>query len=188
MMRLKTIALATVTLLLQLSCADIAATSGGQSLGGMTAFTGGKFEASGVTYVPRTDGVLFVDNGRAGEIFWMRLDRHLKQAGDIKAVKLGVDVSDPEGITTDGSYFYAVGSQSKPKSVDQPGLVRFRFDAERQIAEGVESITGLRTFLVENVAELRDVGSVTGKDGGVSVEGLAWDPAARGCCWGCARP
>jgi hypothetical protein len=175
-MWLKTPVLAVLSLLLQLSCADTAFTSGGESPDGMTPFAGGKFESSGVTHVPGTDGVLFVDNGRPGEVFWMRLDRDGKQAGDIKAVALGVDAADPEGITTDGSHFYVVGSQSKPKSAGQPGLVRFRFDAGRQVAEGVESVTGLRTLLVEKVAELKEVGGVKGKDGGVNVEGLAWDP------------
>jgi hypothetical protein len=40
----------------------------------VTAFTGGMFEASGVVHAPGTDGVLFVDDGRPNEIFWMRLD------------------------------------------------------------------------------------------------------------------
>ncbi len=50
----------------------------------MTAFSGGTFEASGVAHVPGTDGVLFVDDGRPNEIFWMRLGTDRKQAGAIK--------------------------------------------------------------------------------------------------------
>ena len=38
-------------------------------------FQGGLFEASGVVAVPGTDGVLFVDDNRADEVLWMRLDR-----------------------------------------------------------------------------------------------------------------
>src|ERR671913_2231003 len=34
---------------------------------------GGTFEASGVAYVPGTTGVLFVDDGRHREIFWMEI-------------------------------------------------------------------------------------------------------------------
>ena len=65
-------------------------------------FDGGKFEASGVAHVPGTNGVLFVDDGRTDEIFWMRLGEGRGQAGAIKAVKLGASVIDLEGITHDG--------------------------------------------------------------------------------------
>src|SRR5918997_605157 len=66
----------------------------------MVAFNGGLFEASGVAHVPGTDGVLFVDDGRPDEIFWMRLGDGRKQSGAIRAVRLGASVVDLEGITT----------------------------------------------------------------------------------------
>ncbi len=74
----------------------------------MTAFDGGKFEASGVAVVPGTSRVLFVDNGREGQVFWMDLDQNGRQVGAIKPVELGVGIEDIEGITTDGTYFYVV--------------------------------------------------------------------------------
>ena len=37
-------------------------------------FDGGPFESSGVVSVPGTDAVLFVDDGRVREIYWMQLD------------------------------------------------------------------------------------------------------------------
>jgi hypothetical protein len=141
----------------------------------ITPFAGGTFEASGVAYVPGTDGVLFVDDGRPSEVFWMRLDKSGKQAGAIKAVGLGVSVIDPEGITTDGSLFYVVGSQSKPKGSDQAGLVRFKFEAQHQRIEGTESAPGLKRFLAENVDELREMADRPDKDGGINIEGIAWD-------------
>ncbi|HEU4596285.1 MAG TPA: DUF3616 domain-containing protein [Pyrinomonadaceae bacterium] len=141
----------------------------------MTAFDGGKFDASGVAGVPGTDGVLFVDNGRAGEVLWMSLDQNGRQVGAIKAVGLGVGIEDLEGVTTDGTYFYVVSSQSKPKAIAREGLVRFKFDARSQSVEAVEAIGGLKRFLVENVAELRGEGDRKGKDGGLNIEGLAWD-------------
>jgi hypothetical protein len=141
----------------------------------MTAFEGGKFEASGVAGVPGTDGVLFVDNGLEGQVFWMGLDPNGRQAGVIKPVGLGVSIEDIEGITTDGTYFYVVSSQSRPKAIAKEGLVKFKFDARSQSVEGVESISGLKSFLVENVAELRGEGDKKGKDGGLNIEGLAWD-------------
>lgn len=140
------------------------------------AFDGGTFEASGVVHVPGTDGVLFVDDGRTDEVFWMRLGEGGSQAGAVKEVKLGASVVDLEGITTDGTHFYVVGSQSKSNGGDLTGLVRFRFDAASQRVEGVESISGLKKLLSENVAELRGMSDRRYKDGGINVEGIAWDP------------
>jgi hypothetical protein len=139
-------------------------------------FSGGTFEASGVVHVPGSDGVLFVDDGRPEEVFWMRLGEGGAQAGEIKAVRLGARVIDLEGMTSDGTYFYAVGSQSKSKGADSAGLVRFRFDALAQRVEGTEAVSGLKSFLVENVDELRGMGKTRYEDGGINIEGLAWDP------------
>jgi hypothetical protein len=158
------------------SCAPAPSGQGSRPAAQVTPFSGGKFEASGVAHVPGTDGVLFVDNSRPGEVFWMRLDRAGRQAGDVVAVSLGVEVQDPEGVTTDGASFYVVGSQSKAKAGERPGLVRFRFDAARLRAEQVESLSGLKQFLAERVGELRGLGGGKAKEGGMSVEGLAWDP------------
>jgi hypothetical protein len=158
------------------SCARTAAPPGGKVLKSMTAFAGGKFDASGVADVPGTDGVLFVDNGQEGRVFWMGLDQNGRQAGEIKQLGLGVGIEDIEGITTDGTYFYVVSSQSRPKAIATEGLVRFKFDARGQSIGSVESISGLKRFLVEHVAELREEGDKKGKDGGLNIEGIAWDP------------
>jgi uncharacterized protein DUF3616 len=162
--------------LLYLSLARTPTHQGGGVIKRMTAFVGGTFEASGVTGVPGMDGVLFVDNGRPGQVFWMGLDQNGTQAGAIKAVSLGIGIEDIEGITTDGTYFYVVSSQSRPKAIALTGLVRFKFEARSQSVEEVASIGGLKKFLVENVAELRGVADRKSKDGGLNIEGLAWDP------------
>ncbi|HYO64022.1 MAG TPA: DUF3616 domain-containing protein [Pyrinomonadaceae bacterium] len=154
----------------------------------MLSFSGGTFEASGVAHVPGTDGVLFVDDGRTDEVFWMRLGEGGRQAGTITPVKLGASVVDLEGITTDGTHFYVVGSQSKSKGGDLAGLVRFRFDAQGQRAEGVESISGLKRFLAEHVAELRGMEHTKYKDGGINVEGIAWDARGRRLLLGLRSP
>lgn len=142
----------------------------------MTSFTGVTFEASGVASVAGTSGVLIVDNGRHGQVFWMRLDEAGTQAGEVKTINLGVSIEDIEGITTDGTYFYVVSSQSRPKAIANAGLVRFKFDPNTHSVAAVESIGGLKKFLVENVAELRDEGDRKSKQGGINIEGLAWDP------------
>jgi hypothetical protein len=158
------------------SCSSTSSRSDEDVLEGMTPFVGGKFDASGVADVSGTDGILFVDNGREGQVFWMRLDQKGKQVGALNTLSLGVSIEDIEGITTDGTSFYVVSSQSKPKAIATEGLVRFKFDHRSQSIAAAESINGLKRFLLENVAELRQGGERNGKDGGLNIEGLAWDP------------
>ncbi len=145
------------------------------SLVPIKSFSGGTFEASGVAHVPGTDGVLFVDDGRTEEIFWMPLGEGRAQNGAIKPIKLGASVVDLEGITSDGTHFYVVGSQSKSTGFDQVGLVRFKFDPKSQSVQAVETVSELKRFLAENVAELKGMANTKYKDGGINVEGLAWD-------------
>jgi hypothetical protein len=159
-----------------------------QGSGRDKSFEGGKYEASGVTHVPQSDGILFVDDGRPGEVFWMQLDQNGAQTGDIKAIKLGITIEDPEGITTDGSYFYIVGSQSKGKGANQPGLMRFRFDPKTQSIEAAEAISDLKKFLIENVVELKGMREVKAKDDGINIEGLAWDPQQERLLLGLRSP
>ena len=142
----------------------------------MTSFSGGTFEASGVAHVPNTDAVLFVDDGRPNEIFLMQVGEDRKQAGAIKNINISTSIIDLEGITTDGEHFYIVGSQSKPKGADQAGLARFKFDATSQRVVGTEAVSGLKKFLADNVAELRGMENTKYNDGGINVEGVAWDP------------
>jgi hypothetical protein len=155
------------------SAAPVAASL--QARGQDKAFSGGTFEASGVAQVPGSNGFLFVDDGRTGEIFYMEVDPQGNQLGSIKAVKLGVTIEDPEGISTDGSHFYIVGSQSKGKGAEQVGIIRFKFDPKSLSVAEVETISELKKFLVENVAELRQMGAKKGTKDGINIEGLAWD-------------
>lgn len=162
--------------LLYLSRRSAHATAGGELIDRMTAFSGGPFEASGLAQVAGTDAVLFVDDGRPGHVFWMNVDGSGRQAGAVKAIGLGVEIQDLEGVTTDGTYYYVVSSQSRPKSADKAGIVRFKLNTQTQRVESAESIAGLKSFLVENVAELRQMGDVKMKQGGINIEGIAWDP------------
>jgi hypothetical protein len=154
----------------------------------MTAFSGGTFEASGVAHVPGTDAVLFVDDGRPNEIFLMRLGDDRKQEGEIKSIDIGTSIIDLEGITTDGGYYYVVGSQSKSKGADLVGLARFKFDAANQRTIGTESASGLKKFLADNVAELRGMENTKYNDGGINVEGIAWDPRNKRLLLGLRSP
>ena len=127
--------------------------------------------------VPGTDGVLFVEDNSTGRVFWMQLDPSGKPAGQMNPIEVGVSVEDPEGITFDGNYFYAVGSQSNPKAGDRNALVRFLFDPASGALQGSPQVlTDLRRFLIENVTELRDLADVKGDAGGINIEGITWDP------------
>jgi len=139
-------------------------------------FQGGTYEASDVIAVPGTDGVLFVDDNRPDEVLWMRLDKDGNQVGEIKPIKIGLRVEDPEGITFDGSWFYVVGSQSGTKVEEMNALVRFSFDSETQSVKEVESAGGLYQFLTDGVSELKECAGKKGKKGTINIEGLAWEP------------
>jgi len=137
---------------------------------------GGTFEASGVIAVPGSNGALFVDDGQTRKMFWLELADNGTQTGAAVEVALpDVDVVDLEGMTTDGTYFYAVGSQSKTVGFDGDGLIRFTFDPKTKQVGRVESIRALKRFLSRNVAELHGVEQRTG-DAALNIEALAWDP------------
>lgn len=142
------------------------------------AIAGDNFEASGVAYVAGTDRVLFVDDDKEEEVFVMRLGPDGAQLGEAIAVPLAADVTDPEGITTDGRYFYMVGSQSKRTGFEGDGLVRFTFDTAANRITAVERIQGLKGWLAANVPELRGTQNRIG-DEVLNIEGLAWDPGAQ---------
>ena len=146
---------------------------------GATAFRGASYESSGVVYVPGSNGILFVDDSRPGEVFWTQLDRAGKQVGEVEAIYTDTLVEDPESITFDGSYFYILGSQSEPKAGKNNALIRFRFDASSRKISNVEKIEDLRDFLLQNIPELKGSGEKSGTEGGLNVEGIAWDPTNR---------
>ena len=148
---------------------------------------GGAFEASGVVSVAGTNQLLFVDDGRAREIFVMEISDDRSQRGAAQSVALDADVTDLEGITSDGDYFYAVGSQSKSTGFDGDGLVRFRFDPATRRVAGMERIQGLKAWLAANVAELRGSETRVG-DEVLNIEGLAWDPRERRLLLGLRAP
>jgi pSer/pThr/pTyr-binding forkhead associated (FHA) protein len=144
--------------------------------GAGTPIQGGSYESSAVIQVPGTDGVLFVDDKQLDSIFWMEIDESGKQKGDIQAIPLGANVGDMEGITYGDGYFYAAGSQSDPNYGDQNAIARFKFDAGSRTISDTQVMSGLRDFLLTNVAELKGEGEKKGKDGGLNIEGLSWDP------------
>lgn len=159
-----------------------------QKTGPGTPFRGEAFEASGVVFVPGTNGVLFIDDNKEDKVYWMQVDESGQQVGDAKPIPLGVKVQDPEAITFDGSYYYIVGSQSVEKRGDENALVRFAFDHNTQTASKVESIPNFRAFLLETAPELKGEGEKKAKDGGLNIEGIAADPVNRQLLLGLRSP
>jgi hypothetical protein len=152
--------------------------------GAVLPIDGGTFEASGV--VALSGGVLFVDDGRPDEVFWMALDDAGRQTAPARSVNIGIAVHDKEGITTDGTYIYVVGSQSKKESAGGVGLVRFKFDAKSQQVTDAQSIADLRGLIVKAAPE---VGRAAGKKtDGLNIEGLAWDGAGKRLLLGLRAP
>jgi hypothetical protein len=180
--RLTTHAAAALALLLGLAAYGGGAPAAGNGVA--VPIRGGVFEASGVAAVPGGEGVLFVDDGTSDAVFWMQVDASGSQVGDVVRVPLGVEVIDPEGITTNGTHFYVVGSQSKKEGRDGAGLVRFTFDAEAKRAAGVERIDGLGALLVAKAPELARLA----KRDGLNIEGLAWDARAGRLLLGLRSP
>ncbi len=139
-------------------------------------FQGGTFEASGAIQVPNTDGIYFVDNSKSKDIFWMQLDQSGKQVGPIKSIPFGALVEDPESIAFGGSFFYVMSSLSFPTVGDKNCLIRFALDPGTQSLQGQpEVMTGIREFLIENVAELKAAAGLAFNAGGINIEGMAWD-------------
>jgi hypothetical protein len=149
---------------------------------------GGRFEASGVVKVPDSDGVLFVDDKSTKDIFWMELSADGRQSGPAVKIPLGATIDDPEDITTDGTHFYIVGSQSRSAGTEGDGILRFRFDASRRRVVELASIARLKAFLATSVAELKAVDPRRGSEDELNIEGLAWDPVRSRLLLGLRAP
>jgi hypothetical protein len=144
----------------------------------MGLFSFGKIvEASGVAFAPGLNGVVFVADSSESEASWMQLDENGKQVGSITAIPLNVRFKDPEALTYGNSSFYLVTSQSEPKDGDQNAIVRFNISPETRTVGGQpEIITDFRSFLLQNVTSISALGAKNGIDGGLNIEGIAWDP------------
>ncbi|HEY8461545.1 MAG TPA: DUF3616 domain-containing protein, partial [Blastocatellia bacterium] len=140
-------------------------------------FSFGTVEASGVAFAPGLNGVIFVPDSSKNEVAWMQLDENGEQVGDIKPIPLNVNFEDPEALTYGNSFFYLITSQSDPNYGDRNAFVRFEIDPETRTLRGQpEIITNFRAFLLQNVRTIATSGAPDGRQGGLNIEGLAWDP------------
>ena len=139
-------------------------------------------------HVPGTDAVLFVDDGRPNEDLPDATRRRSQTGRRDQNNQYRDEHHRPRRYYYDGEYFYVVGSQSKSKGADQAGLARFKFDAANQRAAGTQAASGLKKFLADNVAELRGMENTKYNDGGINVEGIAWDPQNKRLLLGLRSP
>jgi len=149
--------------------------------GRVRTLAGGPFEASGATQAPG-GGVLFVDDSRPDTVLWMSLGADGAPQAAPVAIPMGATISDPEGITSDGTHVYVVGSQSRGKHA---GLVRFRFDAKSRRAEDAATIADLDSLLAGKAPALREGDR---KAAALNIEGLAWDAKGRRLLLGLRAP
>lgn len=157
-----------------------------QGMPGPTPFAGPAIEASGVVAVPGTTGALVVADGHEREVYWIDL---ASGRGPVRPtrVPLGVRLSDPEDITTDGTFFYAVASQSRGATGRQAaGLVRFTFDAVAGRPGDLQTLTGLTALLDSRVPDLARLRK--GRSGPLNIEGLTFDRAENRLLLGLRSP
>jgi hypothetical protein len=145
-------------------------------LSGSTKISGGKFEASGAVAVPDASGILFVDDSVPDQVFYMSVNELGEQDGEVKAIPLGVSVTNPEGITQFGSRFMITGSLSTAESNNAGGIAVFDFDPATQTVSRAVVLTGVRKFLFDNVPELKAWANKASIEGGLNIEGIAVDP------------
>jgi len=172
-------------------CGYLVMQTSGQAQGGAAraprSIAGGFFEASGVAHVPGTSGVLFVDDASNRDIYWMEVSGDGAQKAPAVRIPIAADITDLEGITSDGTSFYVVGSQSKRTGFHGDGLVRFKFDPKTRRTDAVERIQGLKAWLAAHVPELKGTAQRIG-DHVLNIEGIAWDPNASRLLLGLRAP
>jgi hypothetical protein len=157
------------------------------------------YNASGVVPVGPARFV-FIDNQDPTSLFELNLNPDGTQNGllvprPITGVAAGA-LSDPEGIAridVDGAIDLIVASSLSVRRIDisgnaiaHDGLVRIRYAADGDLS--AQSIPGFRKWLLDNNPELAEAAVKIPNDGGLNIEGLAWDPARGALLFGIRSP
>ncbi|WP_328615206.1 DUF3616 domain-containing protein [Amycolatopsis sp. NBC_00355] len=152
------------------------------------------FNASGVAAVGSRRFV-FIDNKDPTALFEMTFDANVEVVERIHRRRLtGLGegaLRDPEGLTrvdVNGETFLVVSSslcRSGKGRIDD-GLVRVRYRPEGDLH--AEAMDGFRAWLLANEPTLAEAGLQAPDDGGLNVEGLAWDPRANALVFGLRGP
>jgi hypothetical protein len=164
---------------------------------------GVEYNASGV--VPLGDSrFLFCDNHVANALYELDLtpDGQM-QGGLIRRPLQGVaddSIDDLEGMTLaeeNGRRFVFVTSslclknarnnlEEKPTRVPSNGLLRVAINPDHGLS--AENMPGFREWLIEHEPELADAATRKPNDGGLNIEGLAWDRNRHALLFGVRAP
>ncbi len=98
------------------------------------------------------------------------------------ALPPGVDLNDGEGLATDGRYLFAISSHAlkRDRSERPSTLLRLRFTAPASDATGLEAAGEVKDLKPRLEARYPALAAVAGRpsdEGGLNIEGLAWDVA-----------
>jgi hypothetical protein len=154
---------------------------------------GAPFNASGVAQVG-PHRFVFVDNRDPSSLFELVLDDDDAEAERIARRPLAGVVPgalrDPEGLArvdVDGEIFLVVASSLFAAGTHRSdGLVRVRYTPHGNLH--AESMPGFRAWLLRHESWLVAAAERDPDDGGLNIEGLAWDPHAGTLLFGLRGP
>ena len=164
---------------------------------------GEDYNASGV--VPLGDSrFLFCDNHAADALYELDLTPDGQMQGGLIRRPLqglaGDSIDDLEGMTLaeeNGRRFVFVASslclknarkdlEEKPARVPSNGLLRVTINPDHGL--GAENMPGFRDWLIGHEPELADAATRKPNDGGLNIEGLAWDRNRHALLFGVRAP
>lgn len=159
-----------------------------------------EFNASGA--VALGDGrFLFCDNNTSDALFELALTPEGQQQSPIQRRPLqGLSpnaIDDLEGLTLAEAggrrYVFAVsslylkkGKKKEPATVPPSGLLRIAVNADGSLQ--AENMAGFRAWLLERAPELASAAGLEPDDGGLNIEGLAWDEKRQALLLGVRTP
>uniref|UniRef100_UPI003D948F33 DUF3616 domain-containing protein n=1 Tax=Gordonia sp. B7-2 TaxID=3420932 RepID=UPI003D948F33 len=154
---------------------------------------GSVFNASGVVEVG-PGRFLFVDNHDPVALFEITLDASGRMSRPVQeralAGSAAHDLSDPEGlarIDVDGELQVIVASSlARTKKSVHDGLIRVYYAEDGGLRS--EAMPGFREWLLDAYPDLVDAAETRLDDGGLNIEGLAWDSKEQSLIFGLRSP
>jgi hypothetical protein len=145
---------------------------------------------SDVMQIPGTDFVALVDDDEPSHMFVWHPPGSAHFGETIRTVNFPSDakVRDAEGIAADGSSIYVIGSHSRTNRGRIPTTALLKLRWIHGSLELEAAIHGLRDRLEAAIPEVAAARFRQPDDGGLNIEGLAWDPHRRRLLLGLRGP
>ena len=150
------------------------------------------YNASGVVQVADATFV-FVDNHDPGALYEITLGTDGRVSAPVRRALTGLedgDLSDPEGLARidldDEIHVIAASSLGRTKKRAHDGLVRVRYAADGDLE--AEAMPGFRDWVITEHPALAEAAATRFDDGGLNIEGLAWDPTRQMLLFGLRSP